>query len=624
MNRMAMQLKRLNMWIVVLVDLLLLSASFYGSFLIRLDFNIQPRHTDIILDYIGLILIVKLSFLILFNLYRGMWRYTGISDLNSIIKASTLGSLAVVALIGFFWGFLDIPRSIFVLDYILTTIFISGFRLSLRLVLTSRTIRSIRELKNHGNRKVKKRLLIIGAGRAGEKISREINENFKLNYDLVGYLDDDEQKIGRYLHGRKILGHSNDISKFTHLFDEVLICTPSANNKEMSRIVKLIDSCGKNFRTLPSLSELIDGKVTVSQIRDVTLEDLLGRKEVNLDHDSILEFLKSKRILITGAGGSIGCELVKQCLVFAPSDIGLLDFSEENLFNITRRYESGLRGIKIHSFLADIRDSIKMDKLFNDFQPQVIFHAAAYKHVPIQELHPREAVLTNVMGTYNLLKLSIQYKIEKFVLVSTDKAVNPSSVMGATKRVAELLLITNGEANQTKFMAVRFGNVIGSSGSVIPILQEQIRNGGPLTITDPDMERYFMSISEASQLILQAGALGKGGETFILDMGSPIKIDVIADELIKLSGLELGVDIEKIYIGIRPGEKLKEELILNQEEVHKTDHNKIMILKTNGLEKINSLEKHYDQLIDSAQKCENDSIIKILSKIIPTYEQAKI
>ena len=349
MSRIAIQLKTLNMWIVVLVDLLLLSASFYGSFLIRLDFNIQPRHTDIILDYIGLILIVKLSFMILFNLYRGMWRYTGISDLNSIIKASTLGSLAVVALIGFFWGFLDIPRSIFVLDYILTTIFISGFRLSLRLVLTSRTIRSIRELKNHGNRKVKKRLLIIGAGRAGEKISREINENFKLNYDLVGYLDDDEQKIGRYLHGRKILGHSNDISKFTHLFDEVLICTPSANNKEMSRIVKLIDSCGKNFRTLPSLSELIDGKVTVSQIRDVTLEDLLGRKEVNLDHDSILEFLKSKRILMTGAGGSIGCELVKQCLVFAHNDIGLLDFSEENLFNITLRYESGLKGIKINS-----------------------------------------------------------------------------------------------------------------------------------------------------------------------------------------------------------------------------------------------------------------------------------
>ena len=620
-KRLSVQLKSRNLWIVILADISLLSLSFYGSFFLRFDFYIQQNYLKFIGEYLLLVLTVKMLILLYFNLYSGMWRYTGISDLISIIKASLFGSLVFVAYIGLFRGFSNIPRSIFVLDFILATVFIAGFRLSLRIILASETIRKIRRLNNPNMRKVHKRLLILGAGSAGEKISREIDENLQLNYDLVGYLDDDEQKIGKYLHGKKILGAISEISKFTSLFDEVLICTPSASNKEMSLIVDFINSCGKKFKTLPSLSELIDGKVTFSQIREVSLEDLLGRKEVKLDHKSISKYIKSKRILITGAGGSIGRELVRQSVSFNPSDIGLLDFSEENLFEITRSCESDSNGVKIHSFLADIRDSLQMRKLFEEFKPNVIFHAAAYKHVPIQEVHPREAVLTNVMGTKHLIEMAKQFNIDKFVFVSTDKAVNPSSVMGATKRVAELLLQTNGRVNHTKFMAVRFGNVIGSSGSVIPILQEQIRNGGPLTITHPDMERYFMSISEASQLILQAGALGKGGETFVLEMGSPVKIDEIADKLIKLSGLKLGIDIFKTYTGIRPGEKLKEDLILNQEDVHRTDHNKIMILKENEMNQINPAIKHYEKLVDFAKNFDNESIQVTLSKIIPSYRQ---
>ena len=371
------------------------------------------------------------------------------------------------------------------------------------------------------------------------------------------------------------------------------------------------------------MNELVEGKISISQFREVSLVDLLGRKEVKLDKSSINTFIKGKRVLITGGGGSIGSELVRQCAKFKPSVLVLLDFSELNLFQIEREMLSQNSNILIKPVLADIRDEEMVDNIFNEFLPQVVFHAAAYKHVPMQEFFPSEAVKTNIIGTRNLSYSAIKFNVKKFVLVSTDKAVRPTNVMGATKRLAEMIVQNQNFKNSNiEFMSVRFGNVLGSSGSVIPIFQEQIKNGGPLTITDPDMERYFMSIPEASQLILQAGSLGSGGEVFILDMGKPIKIIDIANELIRLSGLEPEIDIPVLITGTRPGEKKVEELALPNEELDKTKHNKIFVLNDSKIHYENNKKLIYkiEKLHENINSKSVNEIVNGLSELLPEYK----
>ena len=461
---------------------------------------------------------------------------------------------------------------------------------------------------------------MIGGGSSSEKIIREIKDNRSMKYMVIGIVDDDGSKVGATIHGVPILGPVDEIVKLKIPFDEIVICIPTATNIEMRRIIAICKSTEKPFRTVPTFSELIDGKVSMKSVREISMVDLLGRKEIELDRSSISHYLYGKRVLVTGAGGSIGSELVRHCLTFDPDLLILLDQSEHNLFKIERECENNQHPVSFQPILGDIRDRTLLHRVFSSFKPDVVFHAAAYKHVPMQEEHPWEAIMTNIKGTFNLMDASEDYGVNRFVLVSTDKAVNPTNIMGATKRVAEKLIQSKSIDSKVKYIAVRFGNVIGSSGSVIPTFQKQIKSGGPVTITNPKMQRYFMSISEAAQLILQAGAMGSGGEIYVLDMGKPVNIKDIAFELIRLSGLEPEKDIAIEYIGSRPGEKLFEELNTKEENVVTTEHDKILMMKNGNGSNWNHMLDQVDKIVDSARSYNINTVVSALKSFIPEYE----
>ena len=466
----------------------------------------------------------------------------------------------------------------------------------------------------------KKKLILIGGGKTGEKITREIKADLGSPYELVGIVDDDLAIQKSTIHGIKVLGVITDLLKIEIEFDEILITAPSATGNQIRRIVKICKASGKKYKTVPSLLELIDKDVSLANVRNVAYIDLLGREEVKLDMNSIDKTLYGKRILITGAGGSIGSELVRQCLPFKPSEIICLDHSEENIFNLEQELKERSGETVLKYNLCTINITKELEKPFVDIRPQIVFHAAAYKHVPIQEKHPWSAVKTNIGGTLNLVNLADKYEVELFVLVSTDKAVNPVNVMGATKRVAEKIIQSYNNISKTSFTAVRFGNVLGSSGSAIPIFEKQIKSGGPLTITHPEMTRYFMSIQEASQLILQCAALGKEGEIFLLEMGKPIKILQLAKDLIRLSGYEPDEDIPIIFTGLRPGEKLYEELQLKGESILNTNHKKIMILKNkSSVDSWNSLREKIAILLEAGKKMNLAEIKTSLEFVLSTY-----
>lgn len=546
-----------------------------------------------------------------------MWRYTSLTDVINVGKGSIIATFNIVAIYLFSGLFQGFPRSVFIIDLILSLFFIILVRASIRVYFLMQAKGGLFPIFQKQNGEPFSRLIIIGAGDAGEKILREIIDSRHANYNVVGFLDDDPSKKGSTIHGIYVLGNTDDLILLNDRYDEILICVPTATSEQMRIIVDKCKASGKKFRTLPGIWELIDGSVSIKQIRDVSIVDLLGRKEVHLDRDSISRFISRKNILITGAGGSIGSELVRQCISYVPDTLILLDISEYNLFQIEQELSGYQESVNIEYVLSDIKNIITTERVFEKCRPQIVLHAAAYKHVPIQESYPWEAIMTNVYGTMNLVSLSNKYNVESFVMVSTDKAVRPTNIMGASKRIAELGIHASSKHLSTKFMAVRFGNVIGSSGSVIPLFQQQIAKGGPVTVTHRDMKRYFMSIPEAAQLILQAGAIGKGGETFILDMGEPVRIDTVARDLIRLSGFKPDIDIEIQYTGIRPGEKMYEELITDYEDVISTTHDKIMVLKNNHpaaeiLEKI-------DLLLVSAQSCDAEQIKNLTKEIVPEY-----
>jgi FlaA1/EpsC-like NDP-sugar epimerase len=609
-----------NLLLMITVDATIIISALYLSVLFRFDFNI-PFYLTTLLTYKNLlsILLLKIFCFRLFSLYRGMWRYTSVWDMFNIIKANTIATICLIIIANYFVGFENVSRSLFVIDFILTTGIVCISRLGIRMFFSH--ISSFFVYKS--SRNIKKKILLIGAGDTGQTILRQTLQKYIGPIEVVGFLDDNPKKIGRELHGIPIIGSVDIISNINILFDEIYICVPSASRKQLRMIVEECKKTNKPFKTLPSLSELMEGKVSLSQFREVSLVDLLGRKEITLDKSAINKFIKGKRVLVTGAGGSIGSELVRQCIKFEPSVLVMMDISELNLFEIDREILSDDSTILFKPVLSDIRDYSVVDQVFNEFKPQVVFHAAAYKHVPMQEYFPWEAVKTNVYGTSNVAEISMKYDVDKFVLVSTDKAVKPANVMGATKRLAEIITQNyNDINNHTEFMAVRFGNVLGSSGSVIPIFQEQIKKGGPITITDPEMERYFMSIPEASQLILQAGSLGAGGEVFILDMGDPIKIIDIANDLIRLSGYEPGLEIPIQFTGTRPGEKKVEELALPSEELDKTKHDKIFVLNNNDI-----TQKEISKVIIGIEKLKSglsgktaNQVRSMLSSILPEYK----
>ncbi len=613
---MSSKLNHIKHRLILLADISAIMLSLYLAFLLRFDFEIPGQFIEPLLVALPLFIAVKLPLFFAFRMYQGMWRYTSFSDILNVLKANIAGTclLVVIVLAGDFIP--NIPRSIFILDFGLCMLFVPGIRLGIRVFYSH--IRTGRILRARGDQR--KNLLIIGAGSAGDQLLREINYNPLLNYRAVGFLDDDPEKQKARIRGIPVLATIHDLNNLDLVFDEILIAIPTASSSQMRRIVELCKQTGKPFKTVPGIGEIIDGKVNFSAVRDVSIADIIGRDEVSLDTESVENFLKNKRVLITGAGGSIGSELVRQCLNFSPSELILIDNNEFNLFNIQKEtlHHSGKVNIVIK--LADIRNREIMERIFMADEPEVVFHAAAYKHVPMQEEHPWEAIQTNVQGTQNVRSLCEQYDVEKFILVSTDKAVRPTSVMGATKRLAEMLLYRNGEEEKTQCMAVRFGNVIGSSGSVIPTFREQIQNGGPVTVTHPDIERFFMSIPEAAQLILQAGSLGKGGEIFVLKMGDPIKIDTIARDLIRLSGHEPNVDVPITYTGLRPGEKMFEELITSSEKYHPTEHEKIMILRSAAVnQNMKMFLQDLDELYYTATLQDRRRILIKMKGMIPSY-----
>jgi FlaA1/EpsC-like NDP-sugar epimerase len=626
---MKLRLPHKNVWLILGIDALLVGLAWYLSYLVRFDFDIPVREWFRGRRVLPFLAMIKLSTFYFFDLYRGMWRYTSISDLINIIKGAIVSSLVIISLIFFITRFKGFSRSIFIIDLCLTILLISGFRLAVRLyfdllkedkpwrVAIQMVFKPLIRKHTDANR-----LIIIGAGDCGEKIYREIRDNVRLPYEVVGFLDDDVSKAGMKIHGIPVLGSIRDIEVSADKLkaDEALIAIPSATSQQMRRIVTHCEKSGLSFKTIPGMGELINGRVSVSAIREVAYRDLLGREVIRLDEERIGAYLQGKSVMVTGAGGSIGSELCRQICRFRPERIVLYERSETPLYELQLELKENFPEVEVVAQLADVRDRNQLEKAFKASVPQAVFHAAAYKHVPMLELQPWKAIKNNIQGARNVIDMSNKYKVERFVFVSTDKAVRPANVMGASKRVVEMLAQGQNSCGitDTNYMIVRFGNVVGSDGSVVPLFKKQIEKGGPVTVTDPEMTRYFMTIPEACQLILQAGSMGEGGEIFILDMGTPIKIVDLARDLIRLSGFEPDVDIDIKYIGLRPGEKLYEELITEGEGIIPTNHEKILVLK--GTEcNLDILNGKIDELILLAREQDAEKIREKLQEIAPEY-----
>lgn len=614
-----------NFYLMLLLDCGCVIAAYFLAYFLRFEGEIPHQEWVKFKTTIPYIVPFKLLIFLVFGLYRGMWRYTSLVDFLNVFKATLFSSGIIILTILFVYRFEGFPRSVFVLDWVLLFIFIGGIRVAIRFLLSERE-RGLHFLFHNPFSpkeitRLKKRLLIIGAGDAGEKILREIRDNSRLNYDVMGFLDDDPKKRGMRIHGVPVLGPVPKIHKLAYdaEMDEILIATPSASAKQMRRIIEACEATGLKSRTTPGIGELIDGKVSFKTIREVSFEDLLGRDPIDLDLESIGDYLKERVILVTGAGGSIGSELCRQIAHFGPKNLILFDKTENSLFHIEMEFRHRFPNLSITPVLGSVQHWIFLEKLFLDHKPQVVFHAAAFKHVPIVELNPWEGIFNNVVGTKNIAEASHRFGVERFIMVSTDKAVRPSSVMGATKRVAEMATCCYGASSASRFLAVRFGNVIGSEGSVVHLFKRQIERFGPVTITHREMTRYFMTIPEACKLILQAGALGEGGEIFILDMGTPIKIVDMAKDLIRRSGFKPGVDIEIKEIGLRPGEKLHEELITEGEGIVRTPHEKIFVLKGNHCDQ-NWLNRAIEELIHLAWEQDAAGIKSKFKEIIPEYQ----
>ncbi|MFZ2398617.1 MAG: nucleoside-diphosphate sugar epimerase/dehydratase [Smithella sp.] len=614
------------MYLMIFSDVLIFTLSIVISYLFRFEFLLSPFYIQQIKTVLLWIIPLKVIVFIFSGVYRGMWRYTSIRDFWLLARACLLSTLLILAIILYISGFKGYSRSIFFMDGVFTFLLVGGKLMAIRSYYSGFANPRIRE--ELFPKVAYKNVLIIGAGDAGEKILREIFENDQMHYKVVGFIDDDPQKKGRSIHGVPVLGNLGKITSIVQSEEikEILIAIPSAKGEQIRNIVETCKDCDVSYKILPGMGELIDGRVSIKVLRDISYEDLLGRPPVKLDNTGIRGYLKGKTVLITGCGGSIGSELCRQVIKYQPNYLVLLDASEVNLFNIQMELQNENNFHQCEAILGHVQNELLMEDIFKKYKPQIVFHAAAYKHVPMLERNPWEAVFNNIIGSRIVMELSVKYQVERFVLVSTDKAVRPSNVMGTSKRVTELIM-QSLQGNKTLLMAVRFGNVIGSSGSVIPVFRRQIEKGGPVTVTHPEVNRYFMTIPESTQLVLQAAAMGKGGEIFILKMGTPVKIADMARDLIRLSGKEPDTDIKIIYTGLRDGEKLYEELITEGEDILSTGHEKIMVLRSNdhanGLNHLQSMRQKLDEDIEELVKYSLDhnagTIKKKLKEIVPEY-----
>ena len=593
------------------LDIISVILAAFISIYLRFDSNkIPANYLSLLISYMPLTVVIYLISFYLFKLYGRIWRYASATELIAIVMANIAASTA--------WYFISLyigavlPRSLYVFTGLLLIFFIGGSRLSLRFysyVMNKPKYRQIQRKKN--------KVLIIGAGDAGAMLLREIERYHIANRQVVGFIDDDKNKTGKILLGVKVLGTRNELVKIASEkgIDEIIIAMPSVKGKEIKAIINICKQTNCKLTILPGLYEIIEGKVSISQLRPVDIEDLLGRDPVKLDTTAVREYLAGKIVLITGAGGSIGSEIVRQVAKMQPKKLLLLGKGENSIYEITQELKINSPEVKTVPIIADIRDKERIKAIMDYFEPQVVFHAAAHKHVPLMEYQPAEAVRNNILGTKVVADEAAAHNVETFVMISTDKAVNPTSVMGCTKRVAEMYVQSMNKNSGTRFVAVRFGNVLGSRGSVIPLFKKQIAKGGPVTVTHPDMKRYFMTIPEASQLVLQAGAMAKGGEVFVLDMGEPVRIYDLAKDLITLSGLIPDKDIEIKITGLRPGEKLFEELLSAEDGTEKTMHKKIFTARIKEIDKA-GLDNEISKILEIT---DGEKVVAALQKIVPTY-----
>jgi FlaA1/EpsC-like NDP-sugar epimerase len=591
----------------------LLAMSYYGSFLLRFDFRPEVGYHLLFVRTLVLVVAVELLVFYVFGLLRGWWRYVGMSDALDICKAAFTSAVVLYLLIELVLKVNGYPRSVLAINLILTVFLVGGSRLAVR-AYTEGAQRSAVEVNT----------LIVGAGRAGSTIARELKRNSQLNLKPVGFVDDDPSKHGIRIHGLKVLGSCDCMLEIIRRMGVrcVLIAIPSASGSQVEQIIAKCRQCKVDFKILPPLSQHVSGRrSSITDLRNVRVEDLLGRQSVQTDLASIRNQLEGKVLLITGAGGSIGSELSRQVCNFAPRDVILLDRSENCLFKLGMELSTNRPQQHFVPVIADIQDVGAMREIFALHRPDIVFHAAAYKHVPLMEQSCFQAVTNNIFGTYNVALVARQFGCKTFVMISSDKAVNPTNVMGVTKRIAELINL-GLQHEQTRYVAVRFGNVLGSNGSVVPIFQQQIAAGGPVTVTHPEARRYFMTIPEAVQLVLQASSMGAASDIFVLEMGQPVRIVDLARNLIRLSGLEPDQDIRIIYTGLRPGEKLFEELMLEGEGVKPTSHPKIRVLD-GGPVSIGQVRLWLEELSALVEAKNVYGLVQTFQRIVPEYKPSE-
>jgi FlaA1/EpsC-like NDP-sugar epimerase len=604
---------------VLLGDLILIIVSALGSYALRLEINADffRYYIQGALWLVGLALVIKPVVYYFFGLYRRIWMYASVNELKLIASAVTVASgLVSFVMVGMFILHLfgpGLPRTVLAIDWILSLIFVGGLRFLIRMLAENQAVNGA-----HGGRA--KQVLVIGAGDAGALVVREMQRSNMLNLSPIGFLDDDPAKQKHQIYGVPVIGSLDNLAQVldTHPVDEVIIAIPTAPG----RVVRLVsDVCrlkGIPFRTMPGIYELIGGKVSVNRLREVDITDLLRREPAIIDNKLIGSSLSGKRVLVTGAGGSIGRELCRQIARWDPAELTLLGHGENSIFETFLELKEGYSSLALHPVIADVRDSSRLATIFKDHHPQVVFHAAAHKHVPLMEVNVEEAITNNVVGTRNVVQAAVTHGVERLVMISTDKAVRPANVMGATKRLAEMIVLDAAQHTGCAFTVVRFGNVLGSRGSVVPLFKQQIARGGPVTVTHPDMERYFMTIPEAVNLVLQAAAMGQGSEVFLLNMGQQVKILDLAEDLIRLSGLEPGRDIEIVFTGVRAGEKLSEELWEDHSSFLPTDHPEIFRSQEDEQVDGQRLEGAINALQHLAEQGEREAIISMLDEIIPS------
>lgn len=594
--------------LLLIVDVITIIGVALISLLIRFDGYITPHYMQQMVDALPIMVISYIVMLLSMHLYTRIWRYAGMREMVAVLIATTLG--AGLFYTGMYVFDKSLPRSIYLISWILSTGVIGIGRMVLHYI-------AMRYGGKQSTDADMVNTLIIGAGDAGATIAREIERYHKRSRKVIGFIDDDESKFNRLMGGVRILGNRHDIPSIVkeNKVKEIIIAMPSVTRNEIRNIMEICSPLKCKVNTLPGMYQLLDDEVLVSHLHPVSIEDLLERDEVRLDMDVVEHYIRDKVVLVTGAGGSIGSEICRQIMRVGPKQLLLLGHGENSIYLINQELKNIYKDGPIIPIIADIRDKQQLDQIFTQYNPQVVFHAAAHKHVPLMEIQPMAAVLNNIYGTRNVADVAGRHGVERFVMISTDKAVNPTSVMGATKRVAEKVIISMNDTYDTKYITVRFGNVLGSRGSVIPLFKKQIEAGGPVTVTDPEMTRYFMTIPEASQLVLQAGAMGKGGEVFLLDMGEPVKIIDLARNMIRLSGLEPDKDIHIKITGLRPGEKKYEELLTSEEGTNRTNHTKIFEAPLDTVDRDWLIEK-----ISTFDSCETDmDVIGVLQDIIPTY-----